>query len=136
MPPKKNPEDLLPVGRPTIYRPIYCKRVIEMGKKGFSKTQMAAKFDVAKSTLQEWEKNFPEFSVALTRAMVHSQAWWEAKGQKCLVMPQGKMFQGNVWGRSMAARFPDDWRESSKTELTGANGDPLVVNVMRFGESK
>ena len=34
-------------------------------------------------------------------------------------------FQGNVWSRSMAARFPDDWREVKGTELTGKDGAPI-----------
>ena len=116
----------MPAGRPSDYDPAFCERVIELGEQGFSKVQIAAEFQVAKSTLQEWEKAHPEFSVALTRAMTLSQAWWERKGQDCLIMPTGATFQGNVWSRSMAARFPDDWRESTKTEHTGANGDPLI----------
>jgi hypothetical protein len=34
-------------------------------------------------------------------------------------------FNSSVWSRSMAARFPEEWRESSKTELTGAGGGPV-----------
>lgn len=121
----------MPAGRPSTYDPDFCERVIEMGKKGFSKVQMAADLDVAKSTIQEWEKAHEEFSVALTRAMAYSQAWWEAKGQDCLIMPAGMTFQGNVWSRSMAARFPDDWRESSKVqaELSGPDGKPISHTV-------
>lgn len=115
----------MPAGRPTLYRPEYCEKVIELGKEGNSRVQIAAELGVAKSTLQEWEKEFPEFSVAITRAMTFSQAWWETKGKECLVMPAGATFQSSVWSRSMAARFPDDWRENSKMEHVGKDGGPI-----------
>lgn len=112
-------------GRPTDYKEEYCSDVIEFGKQGFSRVQMAAELEIAKSTIQEWERVHSEFSVAMTRAMTLSQAWWEKKGQECLVMPAGASFQASAWSRSMAARFPDDWREKSSHELTGANGEPI-----------
>lgn len=124
-----------PVGRPSDYKPEYCKLIIELGKQGFSKVQMAAELDVAKSTIQEWEKAHPEFSVALTRAMTHSQAWWEKKGQDCLVMPGGVKFEASAWSRSMAARFPDDWREKSETTLSNPDGSGLSFVIGRH-ESK
>ena len=125
----------MPAGRPTLYRTEYCDKVVELGRDGLSRVQIAAEFDVAKSTLQEWEKQYPEFSVAITRAMTLSQAWWEKKGQECLIMPAGATFQSSVWSRSMAARFPDDWRENSKLEHTGKDGGPIetetVIRIVR-----
>lgn len=115
----------MPAGRPTSYDPSYCDLVIEMGKRGYSKVQIAAELGIAKSTLPVWEQANPEFSDALTRAMTFSQSWWEQKGQDCLIMPGGMSFQSSVWSRSMAARFPDDWREKTATELSGPNGSAI-----------
>ena len=127
----------MPAGRPTLYKPEYCEKVISLGRDGLSRVQIAAEFEVAKSTLQEWEKVYPEFSVAITRAMTLSQAWWEKKGQDCLVMPAGATFQSSAWSRSMAARFPDDWRENSKMEHVGRDDGPIetknetVIRIVR-----
>lgn len=66
----------MPGGRPTDYKEEYCNSVIEFGKQGFSRVQMAAEFEVAKATIQNWEKEHSEFLVAMTRAMTLSQAWW------------------------------------------------------------
>lgn len=115
----------MPAGRPTLYRPEYCERVVELGRDGLSRVQIAAELDVAKSTIQEWEKEHPEFSASMTHAMTLSQAWWERKGQDCLIMGAGATFQASVWSRSMAARFPEDWRENSKHEVSGPNGGPI-----------
>lgn len=120
----------MPGGRPTDYKEEYCERVIEFGKQGFSRVQMAAELEIAKSTIQEWEKHHPEFSVAMTRAMTLSQAWWEKKGQDCLVMPAGASFQASAWSRSMAARFPDDWREKTATEHSGPDGGPIKAEMV------
>lgn len=110
------------VGRPSDYRPEHCQQVIELGKQGKSVTQMACALDVAKSTLYLWEQNIPEFSDALTRARQWSQDWWENKGQGGL---DSGGFNASLWSRSMAARFPEDYTERQKRELTGGNGGPV-----------
>jgi len=120
----------MPGGRPTDYKEEYCNSVIEFGKQGFSRVQMAAELEVAKATIQNWEKEHPEFLAAMTRAMTLSQAWWEKKGQECLVMPAGVSFQASAWSRSMAARFPDDWREKTATEHSGPDGGPIKAETV------
>lgn len=114
------------MGRPTEYDPAYCEQVIEWGKLGKSKTWIAANLDCTRQTLENWANANPEFLDALTRAMVHSQLWWEDAGQ---VGMTGDKFNASVWSRSMAARFPDDWREVSRKELTGQDGGPVVTAV-------
>jgi len=106
------------MGRPTDYRPEYCQTVIEMGDEGCSVVEMAARIGVARSTLEyEWPRKHNDFSAALTRARELSQAWWERTGRENM-LTQG--FNGSVWSRSMAARFPKDWTEKKQTELTGS----------------
>ncbi len=120
----------MPGGRPTDYKEEYCNSVIEFGRQGFSRVQMAAELEIAKATIQNWEKEHPEFLAAMTRAMTLSQAWWEKKGQECLVMPAGVSFQASAWSRSMAARFPDDWREKTATEHSGPDGGPIKAETV------
>jgi hypothetical protein len=121
-----------PGGRPTKYRPEYCERVLGLGREGLSVVEMAAELEIHRETLEEnWPAEFPEFSEAFTRAKELSQAWWEAQGRKNLLLPPGAgTFNGSVWSRSMAARFPRDWREQKGVELTGANGGPVQVEAI------
>ena len=109
----------MPAGRPTDYRPEYCERVIELGRLGMSVVEMAADIGVARNTLEQlWPAANPEFLQALTHARECSQAWWESMGRTNLIMPpQTGQFQASVWSRSMAARFPKDWREKNETAL-------------------
>lgn len=110
------------MARPTDYRPEYCDQVIAWGEEGKSVTWMAAKLDVSRECVYEWARVHPEFSDALTRARAKAQAMWEDMGQDGIKSP---MFNGSVWAKSMAARFPEDWRENKGVELTGAGGGPV-----------
>ena len=108
------------MARPTSYRPEFCDQVIEYGKAGKSLAWMAAELDVSKDTVYEWAKVHPEFSDALTRARNHAQRWWEDLGQENILSRPGEgSLNAGVYSRSMAARFPDDWRDKQEIEHKG-----------------
>lgn len=110
-------------GRPSKYDPSFCDRVLEFGREGKSVAYMAAKLGVARNTLElNWPAAHPEFAEALGQARLESQAWWEDFGQDNLTTTG---FAASAYIRSMAARFPNDWRETNRTELTAADGAPL-----------
>ena len=110
-------------GRPSLYKPEYCEKVIEFGQAGKSVAYMAAKIGVARNTLElNWPAAHPEFAAALEQARLESQAWWEDFGQTNMTVPG---FSASAYTRSMAARFPNDWRETHRSELTGPDGAPL-----------
>lgn len=90
--------------------------MIEYGKLGKSVAWIAAELEVSKDSIYEWAKVHPEFSDAFTRARLESQRWWEDAGQDGMKAPG---FNASIWSRSMAARFPEDWRESKQVELSG-----------------
>lgn len=115
-------------GRPTEYRSEYCEQVIEWGAEGKSRTWMAAQLDVSRETIYEWMRLHPEFNDAMSRAQAKAQAHWEDMGQDGI---RAKEFNGSVWTRSMAARFPDDWREKSEQTIQGPNGGPVEMITRR-----
>lgn len=109
-------------GRPTEYKPEYCEQVIAWGAQGKSITWMAGMLDISRECIYEWMRVHPEFSDAIARAKAKSQVWWEDTGQQAMF---SKEFNAGVWTKSMAARFPEDWREKSETAITGAGGGPV-----------
>lgn len=115
-------------GRPTSYRPDMCQKVVEWGREGKSKTWMAASLNISRDTFNRWERENKDFSDAITLAMAYSQMWWEDKGQAAL---DAQIFQASMWSRSMAARFPEDWRETQRQEQTGPNGGPIQVTEVK-----
>jgi transposase len=116
----------MPAGRPPDYKPEYCEKIVELGRQGLSIVEMAAEIGVAhRCTIEkDWPEQYPEFSEAFTRAKLLSQAWWEKTGRVGMIEEPGgvKLNQG-IWSRSMAARFPHDWRENSKVENTHSAPD-------------
>ena len=64
-----------PVGRPSQYDPVYCERVIELGKIGKSVEQIAANIGVGTKTLYNWREEFPEFLQALELAKELELDW-------------------------------------------------------------
>jgi hypothetical protein len=121
---KANPQT---AGRPTKYLPKYCTEVVEWGKAGKSRIWMCAEMGVVERTMITWEEKHPEFLQAMEVAMLHSQQWWEDAGQKGMTAPG---FNGSVFSRSMAARFPRSWREKLEVtpglpDLSGFSKDEL-----------
>lgn len=114
----------MPGGRPTEYKPEFCDDVVAWGRDGKSKTWMAAQIGVSRDTLYEWERVHPEFSDALSLAMAHSQAWWEDAGQTGMLMSG---FSASAWSKAVSCRFPADYTEKTKQELSGPNGAPLLT---------
>lgn len=109
------------VGRPTAYDHTYCAKVLEWGRAGKSRAWIASEIGVVRQTLHNWEEAHPEFLDAMTRARDLAQRWWEDAGQEGLADPK---FNASVYGKSMAARFPDDWRD--KTDVTHKGGVALI----------
>ena len=97
-----------PVGRPSLYRPEYCEKVIELGRQGCSPAEIASELDVDRATLGYWADQYQEFSAALTRAKTHEQAWWEKAGKSGMIADK---FNAAVWTKSVTARFREDYTE-------------------------
>jgi hypothetical protein len=119
-----------PVGRPTTYDPAYIDRVIELGRIGKSIEQICYQLNTPVRTLYEWRDRHPEFSQALEDAKHYEQAWWEEQAQVYMVEnKESDRLNASIWSRSMAARFPKKYRESTKQEITGAEGAPLLQGI-------
>jgi len=113
-----------PVGRPSKYKPEYCEEIIRLGKEGKSIAQMAAFFDVDKASIFRWAEESDDFRTAFARAKVHSQNWWEDKAQQNLA---SRDFNAQLWLKSVASRFRDDYTERTQTEITGKDGGAVKV---------
>jgi hypothetical protein len=113
-----------PVGRPSKYKPEYCERVIALGKEGYSYAEIAADLEVDKASLYDWAAAHEEFSTALRAAKTFEQAWFEREARSNM---KNRDFNANLWYRSAASRFRDDYTERKETQLTGANGGAVQV---------
>ena len=119
-----------PVGRPSLYDPKYCEEVVALGRIGKSVEQIAANLNVSLRTMYSWRDSHEEFLHALDDAKTYEQAWWEDQAAAYMVEnKESDRLNATLWSRSMAARFPKKYRESTKTEITGADGAPLLTGL-------
>lgn len=112
-----------PAHRPSGYKPEFCAQVVELGKEGLSRVQIAGRLGVSKYTILDWERQHDEFSNAMHEAMSFSQVWWEDLGQSGVT---AERFNANAYSLQVRNRFPKDWRD--RQELTGANGGAIEVH--------
>lgn len=118
------------VGRPSLYDPSLCEKVIELGKLGKSVEQIASHLNLSLRVLYKWRDEYEEFMHALEDAKQYEQAWWEEQAHAYMVETKdGPRLNASLWSRSMAARFPKKYRESVKQEITGADGAPLLSGI-------
>ncbi len=119
-----------PRGRPTKYDPSLCDKVVELGKLGKSIEQIACELGFSTRVLFKWRDEHDEFMHAMADAKEYEQVWWESIAQTHMIEEQGAAkLNASIWSRSMAARFPKKYRESTKQEITGADGAPLLTNL-------
>lgn len=100
-------------GRPTKYKSEFCDAVIECGKQGFSKTEMAVSLGIAYSSFDLWSNEIPEFSDAVKEARRQSQAWWEAGGRKG-TFGEIEGYNSTSYIFQMKNRFRDDWNDTQR----------------------
>ena len=118
-------------GRPTRYDPAMCEQVIELGGDGKSRTQIAAELDIHPRLLAHWEEAHEDFRHALELSRVKAMAHWEMLAQTHMIeIPGGPKVNTGLWSRSMAARFPEHYRENSKVEVVGKNDGAIQVDVI------
>lgn len=119
----------MPAGRPTDYDPEYCDLVIKLASQGKSKAQMAATIGTTRQTMWSWMQQYPEFLDAMNHAEELCQQWWEDMGQTYLINKrEGDTLNTGLWSRSMAARFPKDYTDRTKHEVTGKDEGPIQVD--------
>lgn len=125
-----------PVGRPSKYDPAYCNKVIELGKLGKSFEQMSSILGIGITTLKRWREEHEEFRASLEDAQGFAQTWWEDMAQSYLVESKDtEKLNTGLWSRSMAARFPKNYSDRVKQEISGPEGAPLKTGfVLTFEE--
>ncbi len=115
-------------GRPTKYDPAYCEQVIAAGRRGLSLRAFAGQIEVARSTINEWMGEHPEFAQAVEIYKSVVGLTWEER-QITLIE------QGGPHGASTLVIFglknmaSDEWCDRREVEHTGADGGPIANSL-------
>jgi len=106
----------MPAGRPSKYRDDMPAEIIEHGRAGLSRAEIAVALGVHRQTLNRWSNDLPELCDALERADDLSQAFWESYLRSAVI---GKAPDVNprLLEMYMRNRF-SDWNAAKKQETT------------------
>ncbi|HRN86062.1 MAG TPA: helix-turn-helix domain-containing protein [Candidatus Dojkabacteria bacterium] len=98
------------MARPTKYKKAYCKKVVDLMSKGYSKEAVAGSLHITADTLYRWVKIHREFSDAIKEGEVQCRMFWEGLGiDYILGGPQDVKLNATVWIFNMKNRF--GWRD-------------------------
>ncbi|WP_370165747.1 terminase small subunit-like protein [Bradyrhizobium diazoefficiens] len=93
-------------GRPSEYRPEYCRAVIDFMAQGYSLTAFAGSIRVARDTVYRWIREHTDFSDAVSRAR---PARVTALERKLLLARKGAETSAAVFALKNAD--PEEWRD-------------------------
>ncbi len=116
----------MPAGRPTKFDPSYCDEMIEDGKLGYSLTAFAGKIGVARSTINQWGEDHPEFSEAIKR---HAAARTRFLEGGLLSSESGSQVTSRIFALKNAA--PEEWREKQEVAHSGEITFTIATGVPR-----
>lgn len=113
-----------PVGRPSLYKPEYCDKLIEHMAKGLSFESFAGSVGVCRNTLYDWAKAHPEFDKAKDMALERARIFWEQLGITHILNESesthglgssSRSLNSTVWMFNMKNRF--GWRDKQPGEV-------------------
>jgi transposase-like protein len=141
-----------PNGRPSDYRPRFCKKAQEMAHGGATDREIAEKLGVHEVTLYRWQHEHPEFRSAIKLGKeaadkrVEQSLYRRAIGYSHdatkimqnngvpVIVPYVEHFPPDptsmiFWLKN---RKPKDWRDKIDHEHAGANGGPIELTAIRL----
>jgi transposase len=118
-----------PGGRPTSYRPEFCRGIVALMAEGRSLEGCAALLGVHPDSLYEWQKVHPEFSEAVRAGRAAATTFWE---NRLLGVANGE--PGNAqaiqWALRNRSRAASGWHHDSlRFEHSSPEGGPIGLNV-------
>ncbi|MBP2643433.1 MAG: terminase [Firmicutes bacterium] len=138
-----------PGGRPSKYKPECNIQAYKLCLLGATDKQLADFFDVEEKTVNNWKEEYPEFLQSIKTgkdeadAAIAESLFHRAKG---FSHPEDKIFNddGTPLIVPTTKHYPPDtaacifwlknrqkaqWRDKVETELTGADGQPLGLEI-------
>ncbi|MDR0754552.1 MAG: hypothetical protein LBF04_04105 [Prevotellaceae bacterium] len=105
------------VGRPTDYAPEYAEQVFRLCLLGLIDREIAAFFEIAESTLNNWKLEHPEFLESIKKGKVQADANVAASLYK-------QAIKGNTVAQIFVLknRHPDKWREKHTQVIENPDG--------------
>lgn len=143
------------MGRPTDYKPSYCKQAEKLCKLGATDKQLADFFGTSEKTLNTWKSKYPKFLQSLKEGKSYADAevveslYQRAKGyvhdsEEIKVVSDGMSMGSSVVRVPVKKIYPPDpvscifwlknrqpklWRDKVETGFTDSEGNDVAVQV-------
>lgn len=109
------------------YDPAFAWGVVELGREGLSRAEIAARIGVPIATLEAWAADQPALAEGLALADTEARAWWDRQPREAL--RGGESFRSTLWAKVMAQRYgsairrarPDPEADESGAEAAAAS---------------
>ena len=108
------------VGRPTKYTEAECDRVLAVMETGLSLTAFAGSIGVARSTINVWMAEHPEFSEAVKIGKAMRVNYLE---RRLLDGEFGPRVTSHIFALKNAD--PEEWSDKQQREHSGPGGGPI-----------
>ncbi|HTX50695.1 MAG TPA: hypothetical protein VME40_15030 [Caulobacteraceae bacterium] len=82
------------------YDPEFVQRVVELGREGLSRAEIAVRLSVGLRQFAVWAARHPEFDHALDLAETEALAWWRRLPREAVM--KDNVFHPAVWAKAMA----------------------------------
>jgi hypothetical protein len=117
------------VGRPTDYRKDYHPEdFITQSRRGKTFAQIAALWNIDRSTLFRWEKKHPEFRTAVKIGRELAEAWYIELGQAAMVNRakiDGQIAKVDLGWFVWLTKNMFKWNDRQSHEHSGPDGNPI-----------
>lgn len=112
-------------GRPTLYRPEHCDRIIAAMSGGLSAEAAAAKVGISARSLFNWQNEHPEFLQAVQEGRQLALLWWEERAT-AMAKGSGGNAQIVILALKNRSRAASGWHhDTQRLEHTGPDGSPI-----------
>ena len=98
-------------GAPTKYESWMRDKILELMSEGASKLECAVACGVRERTMNDWERDNPEFKEFMDYCVSLAQMWWEREGRLSL---RDKDFSHNLYKWQMSVRYGMNEKTESK----------------------
>ena len=124
-------DDKKPFGRPSKYDPKFCDMIIEHMSEGASMASFAAEIEVARSTINKWGEDHPDFSEAISIAKSKCAAWWEKAARSGAL---GSTVSASIIIFGLKNMAPDDWRDKQEIEQTSTVTNKPAIDYSKLSK--
>lgn len=114
-------------GRPSKYRPEFCKQARKLCLLGLIDRELAEFFEVSESTLSLWKVEHPAFA----RAIAAGKTIPDAEVARCTFINATRNMNVQAQKFWLTNRRPDRWRDRQEHHVTGITED--IARAIELG---